>query len=148
MTDQTVEPTYEMPDEEAAKKALESCYGKAEELLGDHDRLEETLQRLEKKLENACPIQKVGEVLAIVPTLISLVRSYVKGEYKLVPVASLIAIVAALTYVVAHFDLIPDFIPGAGLLDDVAVLLFALKLVSSDVEEYKKWREKNGKVLV
>ena len=126
MAEQILEGTYEMPDQDMVKTALESHYAEAEELLQDEDKLERMLQRLEKKLATAIPVPKVGELLSSVPTLISLVRSYAKKEYCEVPMASMIAIIAALAYFLAHIDLIPDIVPVAGLLDDVAVLYFAL----------------------
>ena len=41
----------------------------------------------------------------------------------------------------------PDAIPGAGYLDDVAVLLICLKAgAEDDIKEYQKWREENNKM--
>jgi uncharacterized membrane protein YkvA (DUF1232 family) len=41
----------------------------------------------------------------------------------------------AVVYVVAPVDLLPDFIPGAGRLDDLMVLLLALDMVLNHVPE-------------
>ena len=40
----------------------------------------------------------LGDTLAIVPTMISLVRSYTKKEYTEIPLGTIIAIVSALIY--------------------------------------------------
>ncbi len=45
------------------------------------------------------------------------------------------------------FDLVIDGIPVLGSLDDIAVILACLKLVESDLKDYEKWREENGKIL-
>ena len=72
-----------------------------------------------------------------------LVESYIKREYTDIPLTSIISILAALIYVVSPIDLIPDFIPVAGYLDDVAVVTLVLSLgVGHDLEKYKSWQEK------
>ena len=57
------------------------------------------------------------------------------------------AIISALIYFVSPFDIIPDSIPGAGYIDDGVVITVCLKMVDSDLQEYKIWREQNGKVM-
>ena len=59
----------------------------------------------------------------------------------------LLAIISALIYVLSPADIIPDGILGVGYLDDAAVVTICWKLVKSDVEEYKRWRQMNGKVI-
>ena len=72
--------------------------------------------------------------------LISLIKDYSKGDYKNIPWGSISAIVFALLYVLLPIDLIPDFIPIAGFLDDAAVVALCLRLVRDDLEQYKMWR--------
>lgn len=127
---------------ERAEKALKEGYGEAEELLKDEDKIERFLQRLEKKLK---VIPFAGEKLAEVPVLASLLRSYVKKEYTNIPIGSIIAIVSALIYFVSPIDIVPDSIPILGYFDDAAVVEVCWSLVDNDVQEYIKWREKNGK---
>ena len=127
-----------------AKKELENGYSKAEKLLKDDQKMERFLQRLEKKLK-IIPVG--GEALSMIPTMVSLLRSYVKKEYNDIPIGSIIAIVSALAYWLTPGDAIPDLIPGVGFVDDAAVTAVCLKLVGSDIKEYQKWREKNNKVL-
>lgn len=129
--------------EEQAKIEYEKGCKKAEELLGNPDKLEAFLQKLEKKLK---VIPLVGTTFAIVPAMISLVRSYVKKEYTEIPLGSIVGIVSALIYILSPIDLIPDGVPGAGYLDDATVLLVCLKAgAEDDVKDYQKWRDKNNK---
>lgn len=128
-------------DEKLAQEELENGYEEAERILNDPDKIEKLLQRLEKKLK---VIPVAGDALAIIPIMISLVRNYVKKEYTDVPLGSILAIISTTIYVVSQLDLIPDFIPIAGYLDDLAVISACLKLVKTDLDEYIKWREKNG----
>ena len=80
----------------------------------------------------------------MVPILISLVRSYIKGEYKNVPIGTIIAILSALLYVFMMLDFIPDSIPGAGYIDDALVIGACIKLIKSDVDEYQQYRKEKG----
>ncbi len=130
--------------EEEAQEELKKRYKKAEELLEDSEKMERFLQRLEKKLK---VIPLAGNTLAIVPVLISLIRSYVKHEYRDIPLGTIIAIISALIYVLTPIDVIPDAIVPVGYIDDAAVIAACLKLVNSDVEEYRKWRTDNHKDL-
>lgn len=112
-------------------------------MLKDKDEIEKLLQRLEKKLEN---LPYIGTQLSVVPVLASLLKSYnIQGEYKDVPIGTIIAIISALVYFVSPIDILPDSIPIVGYFDDAAVVAACWKLVDSDVKEYKAWRTKNGK---
>lgn len=133
-----------MFNEQKATETLISGYEEAEKVLNDADKLEELLQALEKKLKK---IPAVGEKLSYVPIMVLLIRSYIKKEYTQVPLGSIIAAISSILYVVNHFDLIPDSIPLAGYLDDAAVLTVALKMIESDIEDYKKWCIANGKKI-
>lgn len=64
------------------------------------------------------------------------------GKYKKVPVGTIAAIVGTLLYVLSPVDLIPDFIPAVGYLDDAAMLALCLNFTRFDVEEYKKDRKR------
>jgi uncharacterized membrane protein YkvA (DUF1232 family) len=133
-----------MFNEQKATETLISGYEEAEKVLNDVDKLEELLQALEKKLKK---IPAVGEKLSYVPVMVLLIRSYIKKEYTQVPLGSIIAAISSVLYVVNHFDLIPDSIPLAGYLDDAAVLTVALKMIESDIDDYKKWCIANGKKI-
>lgn len=77
--------------------------------------------------------------------MISLVRSYVKKEYTEIPLGSIVGIISALIYILSPIDLIPDAVPGAGYLDDAAVLLICLKAgAEDDIKEYQQWRDDNN----
>lgn len=122
------------------QEELQKGYGKAEELLKNEDKLEKFLQQLEKKLK---VIPAVGGTLCNIPVLVSMLKSYLSGEYKNLPVGSLLAIVSALMYFVSPIDVIPDVIPGVGYVDDAFVVAACYKLVESDIKEYQLWREMN-----
>lgn len=79
--------------------------------------------------------------LGRIRSLFGLLRSYVKGDYRKVPWSTVAAGAGVLLYVLSPLDAIPDFIPGAGLIDDAAVLGLALKLIGKDLDDYGAWRD-------
>lgn len=110
----------------------------AESILKDENKAEMFVRKINKKLQN---IPVVGDYFADVPTLCLMVSDYAKGNYKEVPIATMVGIVVALLYFMSPIDLIPDFIPVAGQLDDAAVILFAINAAHNDIAEYKEWKE-------
>ena len=125
-------------NEEQVKEALESGYEKSEALLNNKDELDDFLYRLEQKIKE---MPLVGEEFAVIPIMISLIKHYVEGKYTTVPYGTILAIMSALIYVLSPVDIIPDFIPFVGHLDDVAVMGLCLSMVKTDIEAYDEWRQ-------
>jgi uncharacterized membrane protein YkvA (DUF1232 family) len=42
-------------------------------------------------------------------------------------------------------DLVPDFIPGLGYLDDVTVIGFVMNSIRKDVDRFKFWETESGR---
>ncbi len=74
-----------------------------------------------------------------------MVKDYAKGKYKTVPWYIISSIGASLLYILSPMDLIPDFIPFIGYVDDAAILTLCLNLVKKEVETYKGWKESIAK---
>lgn len=127
-------------DENQAQNELKKGYKKAEILLHDENKLEIFLQKIENKL-TIVPI--VGNALSYIPVMISMIRSYVRKEYTEIPIGSIISMISALIYFVSPVDIISDFLPVVGYLDDAAVVAACIKLVKSDIDAYKQWRKIN-----
>ena len=65
----------------------------------------------------------------------------VNEKYKLPP-ASVAMIGGGLLYFILPVDLIPDFIPVIGYLDDLAVLTTIMNSLHTEIREYRIWKEK------
>jgi uncharacterized membrane protein YkvA (DUF1232 family) len=104
---------------------------------GDLDTVTDEADRIREKFEKNGPL---GRFIGDAQLLISAVRDYSRGAYRKVPYRTVAVIAAALLYVLNPFDLIPDAIPGVGLLDDATVVGFALAMVEQDLEDYKAWK--------
>jgi uncharacterized membrane protein YkvA (DUF1232 family) len=70
-----------------------------------------------------------------------LVRDYWKGRYRDVSIASLLIFAAALIYLLNPFDLISDFLPVIGIVDDVFIIGICLYFLERDLNKYRMWRE-------
>ncbi len=123
---------------EKAKSILDSGLEKAQEMMKDTSKMDELLQNLEVKLKE---IPYAGTTLARVPLTVALVKSYITKEYTEVSPKVIATLVSAFIYLVANKDLIPDRIPVAGHIDDIAVLALALKFVDPELKAYAAFRD-------
>jgi uncharacterized membrane protein YkvA (DUF1232 family) len=80
-------------------------------------------------------------------TFIRMIRAYQTGKYKRTPWKSLLLITAGIIYFVSPLDLIPDFIPVLGFMDDITVLLWIVNSVGKDVDSFKEWEETYAKPM-
>ena len=70
--------------------------------------------------------------------LLRLLRAWVKGQYRVVPWKTIILALVAVIYFVDPFDLVPDFVPLVGYVDDKNALV-AMAIVVSDLLAARVW---------
>ena len=124
-------------DTEKIKEVIENGKGQAKDLLDHPEKVDELLVKMEEELKEV-PIG--GQVLANIPLMISMVKSYISKEYTDVSAKVIITMISAFLYVVKRKDLIRDNIPFIGFLDDIAVLGVALTFVDPELKAYAEWR--------
>lgn len=127
--------------EEKAESTLEKGFAAAEETIDDKEKLASMLEKLKVKMKS---LPMFGSVLANIPIMFKLLNSYTKNEYTDIPRRDLITIVSALSYLIAPIDLVPDFIPVIGLMDDMAIISVCVKATRHELERYLKWRNANN----
>lgn len=116
----------------------------AEKLIDDKAKTNKKLDEAFKKAtDNKGKLEEVWNYLQL---FFSISRDYINGNYREVPKGSIIAIIGALIYFLSPIDLIPDFIPVIGYIDDIFVLGLVFNQVKSDLEEYEIWKNKFIKV--
>lgn len=71
--------------------------------------------------------------------MIRLLRDYHRAEYRDISEANLQIIIAAILYFVSPFDVIPDWVPVLGHIDDAFVIGLALKTVRADLDTFMAW---------
>lgn len=67
-------------------------------------------------------------------------RDVKQKNYPETPWKTLAAMIFTILYIINPLDLVPDFIPIIGYLDDLTVFGLALKLINKDLELYENWK--------
>ncbi len=84
----------------------------------------------------------LADIASDVTVLFDLIKDYADGSYREVPKRTVFAAAVALLYVLNPFDLIPDFVPGVGYVDDSAILMLVIRSVRADIDDYRTWTQK------
>ncbi len=77
-------------------------------------------------------------------TFFPMMNDWRKGRYRPLPKKALGLMALAIVYVVSPIDLIPDFIPFWGLLDDLIIGGWLLAKLDEQLDGYRQWRETQG----
>ena len=110
---------------------------KAEALAQKPARVREMLVGVTEKFE--AHRENLGQLRYDLPGLLRLVRAWVRGDYRRVPLKSIALVIGGLLYFLTPLDVIPDFIPVVGFLDDAAVIAYVLRSIRADVERFEEW---------
>ena len=87
----------------------------------------------------------LGRFIADVKILFSMIGDYWDGSYRDIPWTTIASAVAGLAYVFSPIDLIPDFIPVIGVVDDALVMGLVLAAIDSDLQGYVAWKKRQVK---
>lgn len=88
-----------------------------------------------EKFKLSPQLKKVWDKIVL---MYELAVAVVKGEYKGMPTSKTALIIGALAYLVLPLDLVPDYIPFVGWMDDVVVLTWVFTQCRSELERYRK----------
>lgn len=117
-------------------------FAKALELARSYAKDPKALRELaEEATRKAKSIPKApfAQLWSYLQAMLRLIRAYYRGEYRHVRFANLVLIIGAIIYVLDPLDLIPDWIPGLGFLDDATILAFAVQKTRETLDDFKNW---------
>ena len=90
----------------------------------------------------------LGEYAQDIALLLGIIRDYINGSYREIPVGTIVGALACVIYFVSPIDVVPDFLPVVGQLDDVGVIIWAVKLLHDDIQDYRKWLDEDEGVEI
>ncbi len=91
-------------------------------------------------------LRMINRLWSDLPLLVRLLKAWKGGSYRGLSVRTIVSLAAALLYVVSPMDLLPDFIPGIGLIDDAAVLALLLHSIAQDLAVFRVWEQSRNRV--
>lgn len=74
--------------------------------------------------------------------IFQMIRDMIRGKYKPSLINFLIFIVG-FAYILFPLDVMPDFIPVLGWIDDGAIIFFLAKRLLNEAEKYLRWKAAN-----
>lgn len=124
------------------KKDDEEVSEQDKKLLGvDIEAILDKEEELKNKLKESSHLERFTTDVSL---FISLIKDYYNGSYRKIPYKSISSIVIGLVYILNPVDIIPDFIPAIGYIDDALIIAFCLKMVEKDLLEYQAWKEQQA----
>jgi len=115
---------------------------KAEEYIRKPTRIKQLLNDAYQKASDKKDVGTIAhEAWETLQTLFRLIRTSVSGEYTGLPTTTVVAAVAVTIYFLSPIDLIPDFIPVLGLLDDVALVAWFSTTIKEELDKFATWEK-------
>ena len=125
------------------EKSLKDYLSKAKIIINDDQKLKKLIDDVLKKLKKLSADKKTTANLNdSLRLFIRIINAYTSKEYTYVPWKTICLLVAGLIYFIYPIDLIPDFIPIAGIIDDVALIAWIYESIKEDIDNFLEW-EKN-----
>ncbi len=133
-----------MPNrQEKEPKGFKKAFNKAKNLIHEKKRLGQALSKgIEKAKKNQ---SKLREVWTDFIALFRMIKAWSKGDYQKIPWKIIASATAAILYFINPLDLIPDFIPAIGLIDDLSIIQFVLMSVNSELKSFLDWENEQNK---
>ena len=125
-------------DEVTESAAFRRATSEAEAYAGDPKRLRKLLEDAVGKL-NVIPRGPFGEAWPYLLAMLRVARDFQTGHYRDMPRPKLLIVIAAIIYFVSPFDVIPDYLPVLGHIDDAFVIGLALKSVRAELDTFMAW---------
>lgn len=120
---------------------FDNLYRQAERIISSDTKVSKLLDEVFLKIGEAT--ESFYKTQDSIIALTRMVRSWAKGDYRNISTQSIIAVVAALIYFVNPLDLIPDFIPVIGQIDDILIIGYLIKTVNKEIERFMAWEKEN-----
>ena len=124
------------------ESSIKEYITKAKKIINDDEKLKKLIEDVLKKLKEISSDKKTSAKLNdSLRLFIRIINAYTSKEYTYVPWKTICLIVAGLIYFIYPVDLIPDFIPVSGLIDDIALIAWIYESIQDDIENFLEWEK-------
>lgn len=121
------------------KNVFRNYEPEAKEYLDNKQKSSDLLNVAIKKANNKKgSLEEVWDKLLL---LFNFFRDWKNGNYRQISAGSVMMIIIAFLYFVSPIDIIPDYIPVIGFIDDVVIISYLFKQLNGDLEKYKRWKQ-------
>ncbi|WP_114747714.1 YkvA family protein [Pleomorphovibrio marinus] len=103
------------------------------------------LDRVSLRLKEFSATPLVMEARFQLEVFIRMLTAHIQKRYRSLSPRSLALLVLGLFYFALPLDLVPDFIPFVGYVDDLSVLLAVYKSIHVDIERFLEWERSQAK---
>ena len=124
------------------ESSMKEYISKAKKIINDDEKLKKLIEDVLKKLKEISSDKKTSAKLNdSLRLFIRIINAYTSKEYTYVPWKTICLIVAGLIYFIYPVDLIPDFIPVSGLIDDIALIAWIYESIQDDIDNFLEWEK-------
>ena len=124
------------------ESSIKEYISKAKKIINDDEKLKKLIEDVLKKLKEISSDKKTSAKLNdSLRLFIRIINAYTSKEYTYVPWKTICLIVAGLIYFIYPVDLIPDFIPISGLIDDIALIAWIYESIQDDIDNFLEWEK-------
>ena len=121
---------------------FEKYKNKAKKIFKDDEKINSLIHEGTEKISQLiASSEKMQELVKYMQLIIRMLKAYLNKTYTEIPWKTILAFGAALLYFVTPIDVIPDFIPGLGYIDDLTLLMWVIRSFGEDIEGYQQWEE-------
>ncbi|MCB2410887.1 YkvA family protein [Hymenobacter lucidus] len=126
-----------------SKNALFSVFiNRAGRLLGRPFKVVLVLNEVANKLaDKKSGDNKFKQLLDVMLTVVRMVKNYVSGSYRQIETQTILSGLGVLLYTLSPIDLVPDFIPVVGFLDDLSLMSWFVGSFQDEITKFRTWEE-------
>ncbi|HET9503968.1 MAG TPA: YkvA family protein [Hymenobacter sp.] len=129
-------------DDVAGSKFFKKFLASAEGYLKQPTRLKKLLTDAYAKASEKKELGTLAhEAWETLQSLFRLIKLSISGEYTELPTSTVVGAVAVLIYFISPIDLIPDFFPVIGLLDDMALIAWFSTSIKHELDKFHAWEQ-------
>lgn len=127
-------------------KSYEKANTRAQDYAQDPEKLNDLIGKASKKAQkkNSGPLAELKDSLA---TVLRMLKAYAGKEYSAIPWQTLLMLIGSVVYFAMPVDMIPDFLAGLGLVDDITLLGYTIKSAKADIVNFEQWEAERDNPL-